>query len=59
MTAQEIADRLVGSDKGLTAVRIAKLQLLCQRTKVPLADVLALVAPDQAARIQAILRGDA
>jgi hypothetical protein len=45
MTAQEIADRVLVAD--LTGLRFAKLEALCQRMKVPLADVIALL-PEQA-----------
>jgi hypothetical protein len=39
MTAQEIADRVVVAD--LTGLRFAKLEALCLRMKVPIADVIA------------------
>jgi hypothetical protein len=45
MTAQEIADRVVVAD--LTGLRFAKLEALCLRMKVPIADVIALL-PAQA-----------
>ncbi len=54
MTAQEIADRVVTAD--LTGLRFAKLEALCLRMKVPLADVINLLpaqARDQAEALKA------
>jgi DNA-binding Xre family transcriptional regulator len=49
MTAQEVADRVVTAD--LTGLRFAKLEALCTRMKVNLADVIALLPAE--ARVQA------
>jgi hypothetical protein len=46
--AEEIADRLVRrEDLGITHLRVLKLQALCQRMGVPLADVLACLTDEQ------------
>jgi hypothetical protein len=48
MKAEEIADRLVRrEDLGITPLRVKKLQALCQRMGVPLAEVLTYLTPDQ------------
>ena len=56
MTAREIADRFVGNDLEhfggpITPARIRKLIKLCERSKVPLADVIALLPADVTAKM--------
>lgn len=47
MTAREIADRILLEDgRDLTPLRVQKVQALCQRAKVPIADVIALLPAD-------------
>lgn len=54
MTAEEIADRLVRrEDLPITALRVRKLQALCLRMGVPLADVLVLLTDEQRAAVKA------
>jgi hypothetical protein len=54
MTAQEIADRVLLDDgRELTPVRVAKLRALCARSKVELADVLALLPESERAKVNA------
>jgi len=48
MTAPEIAERLVASNKPITPGRVRKLTKLCERSAVPLSDVLALLNEEQA-----------
>jgi hypothetical protein len=53
MTAQEIADRVLLKDgRELTPERVAKLKGLCQRSKVALADVLALLPDSEREKVQ-------
>lgn len=43
MTAKDIAHAAVGNGKELTPDRVEKLKALCKRSKVELADVVALL----------------
>lgn len=47
MDAAEIAQLLVGSDKGITPARIVKLLACAQRAKVDIQDVIEAVPADQ------------
>lgn len=53
MTAQEIAARVLLDDgRDLTPLRVQKLKALCERSKVPLSDVLALLPETERAKVQ-------
>jgi hypothetical protein len=51
VTAPEIAERLVASDKPITPERVRKLTKLCERSAVPVSDVLALLNEEQATAV--------
>lgn len=57
MTARDIADRFLGNERDYfggeaTATRLRKLAKLCDRSKVSLADVLALLPADVAEQVK-------
>lgn len=53
MTAQEIATRVLLEDgRDLTSERIQKLKGLCERTKVPLERVLALLPEAERVKVE-------
>ncbi len=54
MTAQEIADRLVKSDKGITAERLKKAHALCQRMKVEFTEMLVYLNKKQRAKVESL-----
>lgn len=43
MTAQDIVKAAIGSGKELTPERVLKVKKLCERMKVPVADVVELL----------------
>lgn len=58
MTARELADRFVGNDLEyfggpVTPKRIRKLVLACDRHKLPVTDVLALLPAEIVAQVHA------
>lgn len=57
MTAKELVDRFVGNDLEyfggpVTPKRIRKLALACDRHKVAMTDVLALLPPEVTAQVK-------
>ena len=53
MTAQEIVDAALKGGKPLTPARVAKAKKLCERMKVPVEDVIALLPLEEQEKFSA------